>query len=36
MDYRELDRSKLLERVRAVQTPVQTSEAETGPFAGTF
>lgn len=36
MDYREIDRSKLLKRVRAVQTPVQTSEALNASFAGTF
>jgi integrase len=36
MDYREIDRSKLLERVRTVQTPVQTSELVNGSFAGPF
>ena len=36
VDYRELDRAKLLARVRAVQTPVQTSPPEEAPFAGAF
>lgn len=36
MDYREVDRASLLERVRAVQTPVQTSSAGNGVVAGTF
>jgi|SRR5918994_4290984 integrase len=36
IDYREVDRAKLLERVRLVQTPVQTSDGETAPFAGAF
>jgi integrase len=36
MDYREVDRLKLLERVREVQSPVQTSSAGNGLFAGTF
>lgn len=36
IDSREIDRAKLLERVDAVQTPVQTSAAEERPFAGTF
>jgi integrase len=36
VDGREIDRAKLLARVRAVQTPVQTQAAGTGPFAGAF
>lgn len=36
IDSREIDRAKLLERVDAVQTPVQTPAAEQRPFAGTF
>jgi integrase len=36
MDYREIDRARLLERVRTVQTPVQTSDARTSAFAGAF
>jgi integrase len=36
VDYRELDRGKLLARVRGVQTPVQTSDAERGAFAAAF
>ena len=35
-NYREIDRPKLLERVRTVHTPVHTSEMEKGSFAGTF
>jgi integrase len=36
IDYREIDRAKLLERVRAVPTPVPTAHPATGSFAGTF
>lgn len=36
MDYSEIDRAKLLERVRVVHTPVQTSGATNGSFAGKF
>jgi integrase len=36
IDGREVDRAKLLERVRAVQTPVQTSSVEDASFAGAF
>lgn len=36
MDYREVDRAKLLERVQAVHTPVHTSDAERGALAATF
>jgi len=36
MDYREIDRTKLLGRARAVHTPVHTSELENGLVAGTF
>jgi integrase len=36
VDYGELDRSKLLGRVRAVQTLVQTSDAKRGSFAVAF
>ena len=36
VDYRELDRANLLVRVRAVQSPVQTSAAEKVAFAGAF
>ncbi|MCS7007366.1 MAG: site-specific integrase [Thermoleophilia bacterium] len=36
IDYREIDRGKLLERVRAVQTPVQTSGSEDRASAGVF
>jgi integrase len=35
-DYREIDRAKLLKRVRAVHPSVYPSEAETASFAGTF
>jgi integrase len=34
VDEREVDRAKMLERVRLVQTPVQTSRAGTPAFAG--
>jgi hypothetical protein len=36
VDYQEIDRAKLLARVRTVQTSVQTSEGETLAFAGRF
>lgn len=36
IDYREIDRAKLLRRARTVQTPLQTSEAKTPSFAGAF
>jgi len=36
MDYRELDRAKLLERVRVGQTPGQTPWVENGSLAATF
>lgn len=36
MDYREVDRPKMLKRVRTVHTSVHTSKAETAPFAGAF
>lgn len=36
VDYREVDRAKLLERTRGVQTQVQTSRRLTPSFAGTF
>jgi hypothetical protein len=36
MDYREIDRPKLLERVRTMHTPVHTSEAANAVFAATF
>ncbi len=36
LDYGEVDRAKLLERVRAVHTPVHTSEAVNATFAATF
>ena len=36
MDYREIDRAKLLKRVRARQTYRHTSELEDPSFAGTF
>ena len=36
MDYREVDRAKLLERARAVPTPVPTSGDRSPAFAGTF
>ncbi len=36
IDYREIDRAKLLRRALPVHTPVHTSEAENASFAGTF
>ncbi len=36
MDYGEIDRTKLLDRVRIVQPSVHTSEDETALFAGAF
>jgi hypothetical protein len=36
MDYREIDRPKLLERVRAVHSHVHTPERSNPAFAGTF
>jgi integrase len=36
MDYRELDRAKLLGRVRTMQPPLHTSEVENPSLAGTF
>jgi integrase len=36
MDYREIDRSKLLERVRAVHSHVHTRDSEITQYAGTF
>jgi integrase len=36
VDYREVDRAKLLARVRAVRTLVRTSDAESPRFTGTF
>jgi hypothetical protein len=36
MDYREIDRPKLLERVRTMHTPVHTPEAANPVFAATF
>jgi integrase len=36
MDYREIDRSRLLERVRAVHSSVHTQEQRDPAFAGTF
>jgi hypothetical protein len=36
MDYREIDRAKLLERVQAVHSPVHTPERSNRAFAGTF
>ena len=36
MDYREIDLPKLLKRVRAVYTPMHTSEAPSTSFAATF
>ena len=35
-DYREIDRSKLLERVRTLHTPVHTPGTEKGSIAGAF
>jgi integrase len=36
LDYREVDRAKLLERVRGVRSPVRSSPLENAPFAGVF
>jgi hypothetical protein len=36
MDYREIDRVKLLGRVRAVHSSVHTHEQQDRVFAGTF
>jgi integrase len=36
MDYREIDRSRLLERVRTVHSSVHTEEQGNAAFAGTF
>jgi hypothetical protein len=36
MDYREIDRTKLLERVQAAHPPVHTRGNEITPYAGTF
>ena len=36
MDYREIDRSALLEPVRAVHPPVHTHEIEVSSYAGAF
>jgi len=36
IDYSEINRAKLLGRVRTVPSPVRASELETAPFAGTF
>jgi len=36
LDYREVDRAKLLGRARAVHPPVLTPAAEKSPFAGAF
>ena len=36
IDASEVDRAKLLERVRMVQTSVQTSDTQTAAFAGVF
>ena len=36
MDYREIDRSKLLERVHAMHSPVHTAGSSDPSFAGTF
>ena len=36
MDYREIDRAKLLERVRAAHPRMHTPEEENAAFAGTF
>jgi integrase len=35
-DYREINRAKLLERVRAVHPPVHTPDSQNSPYAGTF
>jgi hypothetical protein len=36
MDYREIDRQKLLKRVRTTHPSVHPSEAESASFAATF
>lgn len=36
MDYREVDRAKLLKRARTVRSSVRASQAETALFAATF
>lgn len=36
MDYREVDRAKLLTRARPVRSSVRSAEAETAPFAAAF
>ena len=36
VDYREVDRAKLLTRVDAVPAPVPPAEEENVPFAGAF
>jgi integrase len=36
MDYREIDRAKMLGRVRTTHTSMHTSEAENAPFAAAF
>ncbi len=36
VDYREIDRAKLLERVRMVQSPVRSSRTKGDSLAGTF
>ena len=36
MDYREIDRPKLLERVRTAHTPLHTPDAENSAFTGSF
>jgi integrase len=36
MDYREIERSTLLERVRTVHSSVHTHEGSKTPLAGTF
>jgi len=34
LDYREVDRAKLLERARTVRSPLRSSSLESAPFAG--
>jgi hypothetical protein len=36
VDYREIDRSKLLERVRGVHTPAHTQDVDDPTLAGKF
>jgi hypothetical protein len=36
MDYREIDLPKLLERVRAVRTPMHATEAANAAFTAVF